>query len=184
MAGFSWSMLMPSTVAVAVLPAKSTACRVTDWFAPFSVSVTSSGQTATPASESEQVKCTFTGPTYQPPLPSWPLTIAPLIDGAVLSSLTLTESVPRLPATSNASPLTVRPAVSSWTSDVRGDGRGRRRSRRRCPSRRSAPSRRSVPLVRVRRRGERVRDHRRDVVVLERDAVRGSGCRPCRPRRT
>jgi hypothetical protein len=40
---------------------------------------------------------------------------APLIDGAVLSSFTFTESLPRLPATSKASPSTVRPAVSSWT---------------------------------------------------------------------
>src|SRR5512132_2413960 len=108
-------MLMPLTVAVALLPAKSKASRDTDWPAPFAVMVTSSGQTATFDPSSAQVKCTFTGPTYQPPSPSWPLTTAPEIVGAVLSSLTVTESVPRLPATSNASPLTIKPAVSSAT---------------------------------------------------------------------
>src|SRR4051812_9788945 len=116
MAGASRSMAIPLTVALASLPATSIALPLTDWPGPLAVSVTSSGHTATPDRGSEQVKCTFTGPTYQPPAPSWPLTIAPVIDGAVLSSLTVTASLPRLPAISNASPSTERDAVSAVTA--------------------------------------------------------------------
>src|SRR5438034_2827369 len=111
MVGFSLSMLMPATVALARLPAMSVAVRVSDWFAPLPVRVTSSGQTARPDRASEQVKCTVTGPTYQPLLPLVPLMMAPLIMGAVLSSLIVTESVPRLPAVSLAEPLTTVPLV-------------------------------------------------------------------------
>src|SRR5262245_24140448 len=98
--GFSWSILMPLNVALALLPATSMADRVTDWFAPLAVSVTPSGQMATLERPSLQVKWMVTGPMYQPLLPCCPDTTAPLIVGAVLSSLTITESVPRLPAKS------------------------------------------------------------------------------------
>src|SRR6266516_1754688 len=77
----------------------SVAARVTDWFAPLAVRVTSSGQTATPDRPSEQVKCTVTGPTYQPLLPLVPLMMAPLMLGAVLSGLFVTVSVPSEPLT-------------------------------------------------------------------------------------
>jgi hypothetical protein len=108
--------LIPLTVAAAVLPARSTASRVTDWPAPVPVSVTSSGHAATSESASAQAKRTVTGPTYQPPSPRSPLTIEPVMSGGVLSSLTVTESLLRLPATSYASPVTTRPAVSSSTT--------------------------------------------------------------------
>src|SRR6266516_7248637 len=111
MVGFSLSMLMPDTVALPTLPAMSVAVRVRDWFAPLTVRVMSSGQTARPDRASEQVKCTVTGPMYQPLLPLVPLRIAPLMLGAVLSSLIVTESVPRLPAVSFAEPLTTVPLV-------------------------------------------------------------------------
>src|SRR5439155_10296149 len=101
---------------VPLLPAKSTASPETDWPAPFAVSVTSPGQTATLERSSEHVKWTFTGPTYQPPSPRGPPTTAAEIVGAVLSSMTIAESTPRLPARSYASPSTARPAVSSLTS--------------------------------------------------------------------
>src|SRR5947199_255352 len=111
MVGFSLLMLMPDTVALATLPAMSVPVRVTDWFAPLALRVTSSGHTATPDRPSEQVKCTVTGPTYQPLPPLVPLMMAPLMLGAVLSSLIVTESVPRLPAVSFAEPLTTVPLV-------------------------------------------------------------------------
>src|SRR4051794_664977 len=104
-------MLIPDTEAVPVLSATSLAPPVADWAAPLFDSVTSSWHEASPERASEQVKCTLTGPTYQPFLPTVPLTTAPLMLGAVLSSLTVTESVPVLPAVSLAEPLTTRPVV-------------------------------------------------------------------------
>ena len=79
--------------------------------APFAVSTTSPGQMATPESASEHVNDTVTGPTYQPLLPFTPLLMAPVMVGAVLSSLTVTESVPGLPATSFTTPLRVATGV-------------------------------------------------------------------------
>src|SRR5215212_5420105 len=88
---------------------------VTDWLAPLALNVTSSGQTATLASASLQVKWTVTGPAYQP-LEFGLVVVAPLIVGGVLSSLTVTESVPRLPAKSSASPFTTLAEVSTFTT--------------------------------------------------------------------
>src|SRR4051812_32692757 len=119
MLGASLSMLIPETVLLLMLSALSVAVRVTDWPAPLFESVTfsSSGQTAIPDSASEQVNLTPTGPTYQPLLPMVPDTIEPLMLGAVLSSLTVTELVPVLPAVSFAEPLTTRPlALVSLTT--------------------------------------------------------------------
>src|SRR3954447_20229748 len=88
---------------------------VTDWLAPLAVNVTSSGQTAILESASLQVKWTVTGPAYQP-LEFGFVVVAPLIVGGLLSSLTVTEPVPRLPAKSSASPLTTLADVSTFTS--------------------------------------------------------------------
>src|SRR5438067_7009454 len=60
---------------------------------------------------SAHVKWTVTGPVYQPPALGL-VVAAPAMVGAVLSSLTVTESVPTLPARSAALPLTSLPAVS------------------------------------------------------------------------
>src|SRR5437764_14077740 len=95
------SMLMPVTVTLALLPALSTAVPVTLWLAPLPVSVTSGWQLAmpdpgTPAAMagSLHVKCTVTGPLYQPPALG-EVVGAPEMVGAVWSILTL-----RLVATS------------------------------------------------------------------------------------
>src|SRR3954447_1820124 len=107
-------MEMPPTVAVAVLPARSVT--VPDAvLVPLADSTTGSGQAATPESPSAQVKLTVTGPVYQPLALLVPLVMAPAMVGAVLSSLTVTESVPTLPAVSFAVPVTVVPAVSAAT---------------------------------------------------------------------
>src|SRR3712207_2237656 len=113
MLGFSLSMLMPDTVLLPILPATSAAVRVTDWAVPLfeSVMFSSSGQTATPDRASEQVNLTPTGLTYQPLLPTVPLVMDPLMLGAVLSSLIVTESLPVLPAVSLAEPFTTTPEV-------------------------------------------------------------------------
>src|SRR5919201_5532113 len=108
--GFSASMLMPLTVVLAELPAASTAVPVTDWLAPFVVSPWSAGQVAIPESESPQVKCTVTGPLYQP-FAFAAVVGAPLVVGAGFSSLTVTASVPRLPARAVAWAFTTWPAA-------------------------------------------------------------------------
>jgi hypothetical protein len=77
--------------------------------------MTGSGQMAMPDRASAQVKVTVTGPLYQPLAVLVPLVIAPVMVGAVLSSLTVTASVPTFPAVSVAVPLTGWPAVSVET---------------------------------------------------------------------
>src|SRR3954464_955262 len=101
-------MLIPETLPVPPLSATSLAEPLADWAAPLLDSVTSSWQEAIPDSVSAHVKCTLTGLTYQPFLPTVPLTTDPLMVGFVLSSLMVTESVPVLPAVSLAEPLTAR----------------------------------------------------------------------------
>src|SRR5436309_16102204 len=88
------SMLMPVTVTLALLPALSMAVPVTLWLAPLPVSVTSSWQLAMPdpgvpaaIAGSPQVKCTVTGPLYQPP-EFGAVVGAPVMVGALLSILT------------------------------------------------------------------------------------------------
>src|SRR5262245_22786584 len=105
---------MPLTVADAEFPALSVTVP-TAVLAPLAVRTTGSGQVATPDRPSAQVNATVTGPTYQPLSPLLPLATAPLMVGAVRSSLTVTESLPRLPALSRAEPETSIPAVSSPT---------------------------------------------------------------------
>src|SRR3954454_19950376 len=94
------------------------AVRVTDWSPPLEVSVTSSGQTATWESASPQVKCTVTGPAYQP-FAFGLVVVAALIVGGGLSSLTGPELVPRFPERSRASPLPSLPAVP-WSTKTSG----------------------------------------------------------------
>jgi hypothetical protein len=112
--GFSRSMAIPPSVAVAELPARSVAVPLAV-FVPLVESTTGSGQTATPDRPSEQVKVTVTGPSYQPLAVLLPAVMAAVMIGAVLSSLTVTESVPMLPAPSFAVPVTTLPAVSVET---------------------------------------------------------------------
>src|SRR5260370_27098169 len=64
--GAELSMLMPETVALALLPAISVAVPMTDWPAPSSISVTVWVELATPEVASLAVKLTVTGPLYQP----------------------------------------------------------------------------------------------------------------------
>src|SRR5215212_3192079 len=107
-------MLIPLTVVLAVLPARSLTVPLAA-LAPLADRITGSGQATTPDSASEQVKLTVTGPLYQPLAVIVPLVTAPVMVGAVLSSLTVTESVLTLPAVSVAVPLTSWPAVSAET---------------------------------------------------------------------
>src|SRR4051812_5123704 len=110
-------MLKPLTVAVAEFPAASNTVPVALRFEPFAETVTGLGQAAAgiPDRASEHVNVTVTGPTYQPLLPFVPLVIAPMMVGGVLSSFTVAESVPGLPAVSFAEPLTTWPLVSCET---------------------------------------------------------------------
>ena len=75
-----------------------------------------------PDRASVAVKPTVTGPVYQPLAPTLPALTAAVLVGAVLSSLTVTESVPVLPARSFAEPFTTRPvaavSVETVTSGV------------------------------------------------------------------
>ncbi len=114
-AGASPSTLTGATDALALLSARSTAVPVTDSSWP---SVCGLVHVATPEATlpgSAHVNVTVTAPLYQPLEPSVPVFV-PEIVGSVLSSLTVTESVPRLPARSSAEPLTSCPAVSALTS--------------------------------------------------------------------
>src|SRR4051794_25280709 len=111
--GSSMSMLIPLTVVLALLSALSDTERVSDWPAPLPLSVTGSGQTATPEpaapfaeAGSEQLKLAVTAWTYQPLPPSGlPGVTAAEIVGLVLSRWKRNESVPWFPATSSADPL-------------------------------------------------------------------------------
>src|SRR3954471_24140693 len=96
MAGKVVSMLMPLTLTPALFPALSTARPLTLWFAPLPVRVMSDWQPAIPEpgipgpiAGSLQVKCTVTGPLYQPL--AFGLVIgAPAMLGAARSILTCT----------------------------------------------------------------------------------------------
>src|SRR5919202_4883657 len=115
MAGLSVSMLIGLTVVVATLSALSVAVPLTDWLAPLVLSVTPLLTAVAPvpvtpvqvwipdctAPASAQVNFTVTGALYQP-LAFGPVVAAPVMVGAVLSSLTVSASLPRLVATSSA----------------------------------------------------------------------------------
>src|SRR3954465_3108753 len=83
MVGFSWSMLIPLTVVLAMFPAASATDPFTLWPAPFVVRMTSLGRAVPgiPERLSEQVKCPVTGPTYQPFLPTVPAVTAAVMVG-------------------------------------------------------------------------------------------------------
>jgi hypothetical protein len=84
MLGAVLSMLMPDTVALALLPALSVAVPVTDWFAPSIDSVVGALQLATPESASVHVKLTVTSVLFQPAaLPAG--SASPMIVGGTIS---------------------------------------------------------------------------------------------------
>src|SRR2546429_9670225 len=67
MVGATVSMLMPPTVALAVLPALSLALPLTDCAAPSPLSVVGAGHEATPDKLSRQSKLAVTATLFQPP---------------------------------------------------------------------------------------------------------------------
>src|SRR5438093_7849785 len=79
------SMLIPETVALALLPALSVAVPLADWPLP-SASVASAAQLWTPESASAQLKCTVTWLLSQPAAVG-EVVAAPLIVGAGVSML-------------------------------------------------------------------------------------------------
>src|SRR3954471_7878280 len=94
-------MLIPDTVLLAVLLARSVAVSVTDWFAAEADSTESAGHDpAMPVWSSPQVQWTVTALLYQP-LPFGGVVGAPVIVGLMLSTLTATDRCgSALPATS------------------------------------------------------------------------------------
>ncbi len=118
--GADLSMLIPPTVVLALLSALSTAVPVTDWLAPSPLSVVELVQLLMPDVASAQVKLTVTSLLFQP-LPFAAGERLPVMVGAVLSSLTVTEPVPLLPTRSAA--VAVFSAVpSAVTLSVAGVG--------------------------------------------------------------
>ena len=105
---------MPSTLALASLPAASFAVPVALWFAP-SPSVIAAGQKAMPESASSHLKLTVTSPLFQPFEFAAGLRVAS-IDGLVLSIETLATVLALLPALSTAVPSTDWLAPSSETT--------------------------------------------------------------------
>src|SRR5712691_2737017 len=83
-------MLMPLTVALALLPATSVAVPLTDWPAPSMRTAAGSGQLATPDRLSLQVKLTVTSVLFQPFAFGAGLRAAVIV-GGVLSILTAGE---------------------------------------------------------------------------------------------
>ena len=81
------SILMPSTVADAVWPARSVTLAEADRSLPSPLTTESVGQAMTPDRLSAQVQWTVTSPVNQP-LPFAVLTTLPVMVGAVLSTLT------------------------------------------------------------------------------------------------
>src|SRR5438552_15444864 len=104
MPGGVLSMLIPVTVAVALVPAWLTAVPGTVCPVPSAVTVVGLGQVAMPDCASAQVKVTVTLLLFQP-LPFAAVRTA-VINGLVLSMLTVTVAVVVLPARSVAVPVT------------------------------------------------------------------------------
>src|SRR4051812_24742149 len=104
-------MLILSTVMPALFPAMSVAPPATAWLGPSPVTATLDGQVAIPERASLQVKWTTTEPLYQPAALGLVVT-APVMVGAVLSSLMSTVSVLTLLAPSMALAITTWPPVS------------------------------------------------------------------------
>ena len=107
------SILMPETVADAVLPARSPTDAVAPRFAPSPVMTESTGHSPSiPESASPHVQCTVTSPRYQP-FAFGGVVGAPLIVGSVLSTFMLSTVLwAALPAASDAVPVTDWPAPS------------------------------------------------------------------------
>ncbi len=90
-------MLMPLTVAPAVLPATSVAEPVADWLAPSPDSVCGPGHAATPDGVSLQTKDTVTAELFHP-LPLAPGVREPAMLGGVRSVLMVTDPLPVPPS--------------------------------------------------------------------------------------
>lgn len=100
-------MLIPLTMAEALLPALSVQVPVMDCPAPSVLSVVELGEELTPESASVHVKLTVTGPLFQPKA-FGPGLAEPVMTGGVLSILTpLTVKDAEFPARSVAAPVTV-----------------------------------------------------------------------------
>src|SRR5262245_29498577 len=114
--GGTRSMLMPLTVAVPTLPARSTACPVADWPAPFDERVFGCERLpgATPDRPSVAVNVTTTDELFQPSAFGDGAAEA-CTAGAVLSVFSGTLAVAALPAWSRAVPDTTCPAPSVVT---------------------------------------------------------------------
>src|SRR5687768_4989233 len=104
MVGNTVSMSMSVTVAVLVLPAASVAVPTTNWPAPSLLNSVSPTQEATPDRLSSQVKLTLTAPLFQPK-PFATGRRLPSMDGAVASSLMVTETGPTEPPALDAEQL-------------------------------------------------------------------------------
>jgi hypothetical protein len=92
-------------VAVAAFPATSTAVPKTSWLAPSVETMTDAGQVVTPESPSEQWNVTVTSPLFQPLAFAARLTLA-VMDGVVVSVLSVADVVAVLPAAATAVPVT------------------------------------------------------------------------------
>src|SRR5690348_10468626 len=105
--GTARSILIPDTVVVVELPARSVTVAEADRLSPSPVTVESAGHVPSmPDRASEHVQWTTTSPRYHPPAFGWVVT-APVRTGLVLSMSmppTVVESL--LPARSVAVPLT------------------------------------------------------------------------------
>jgi hypothetical protein len=119
------SMLIPLTPALLTLSALSTADPGTDWFAPSVETVTEPPpvQLLMPDSASEHVKLTVTLPLFQPFAFGAGLREA-LMDGGVLSSLTVTDPLPAFPTLSVAVDVFATPPAGVFvcTASVAGVG--------------------------------------------------------------
>src|SRR6266849_2372124 len=112
------SMLTVTDVG-ALFPARSVAFPVTTWLAPSTVTLTGSGQEATPELSSAHIKVTTTLPLFQPTAFGAGV-MPPLIVGGVRSMFVVTVAVVLLPAASVATTwmTCTAPALSVIAAEV------------------------------------------------------------------
>jgi hypothetical protein len=120
--GATLSMLMPATVAEALLSALSVALPVTDWLAAEVDNVVGPLQLLMPDGLSLQVKDTVTSVLFQPLAFAAGLRL-PVMVGPPLSSFTVTDPFPTFPNLSVAAEVSVTPnavvfAFSDWVAGV------------------------------------------------------------------
>src|SRR5262249_33823653 len=82
------------TLALAVLPALSTACPVTTWLAPSVLTATGAGQLAIPEVASVQVNVTVTLVLFQPPGFTSGFTAAVMVGGSLSTPMMSTAREP------------------------------------------------------------------------------------------